>query len=55
MSSTRAPSNDVCNLCQQPNNDDMDDDYFAFADNNETYTSHMQKAKGNKCDLEVVQ
>ena len=59
MSSARALSTDVSTMCEQPKNDDADDDYFAFADNNETDTSHMQTAllaqDNNKCDLEVLQ
>ena len=59
MSSARALSTDVSTMCEQPKSDDTDDDYFAFADNNETDTSHMQTAlsaqDNNKCDLEVLQ
>ena len=44
MSSARALSTDVSTMCEQPKSDDTDDDYFAFADNNETDTSHMQTA-----------
>lgn len=59
MSSARALSTDVSTMCEQPKNDDTDDDYFGFADNNETDTSHMQTAlsaqDNNKCDLEVLQ